>query len=246
MQVTLFTIEGSNACRSTELLLDHAGVEWTRRGVLPVLHALELRMRGFDHSTAPAAIIDGERIQGSRQIARVVADALPQSGLLPADPELRERVLEAERSGERLQAAARRILYVLGQGDPRIVRPIIDANYRHVPSPVRGVLARGLVRAASAGHRARAGRIDGYLDRVAEVLDELDALVVEGVLGTDTPTVADFQAAPNLAALACAPALRSVIADRPSWQIAERIGPDYPVPLDLQVPEDWASRLERR
>ena len=246
MQVELFTFEGSNACRSVELLLDHAGIDWTRRRVRPGLHALELRLRRFPGPTAPAAIIDDAKVQGSRAISRAIADALPQLGLLPQDPTERRRVLAAEESGERLQNAVRRIFYVLGQDDPALARPIIDANYGFVPGPGRAVMARGLVKAASIGHRARADRIEGYLDRVAGVLDELDALVEGGLLATDTPTVADFQAAPNIAALALAPQLADSLKARPCWQIAARIEPDYPMQVELQVPDAWAARLSAR
>ncbi len=243
MQVELFTFEGSNACRSVELLLDHAGIEWRRRRLRPGLHALGLRLRGFPGPTAPAAIIDGVKVQGSRKIARAIADALPQSGLLPEDPADREAVLAAEQSGERLQNAVRRIFYVLGQGDPSLARPIIDANYAAVPRPGRALMARALVRAASVGHQARAERIDGYLDRVAAVLAELDELVERGLLGTDAPTVADFQAAPNIAALALDPQIARALHRRPCWQIAARVEPTYPMQVQLQVPPEWAARL---
>lgn len=243
MQVELFTFEGSNACRSVELLLDHAGIEWRRRGMRPGFHALELRARGFRRQTAPAAIIDGERVQGSRHIAHAVADAMPELGLLPDDPDLREVVLEAERDAERLQNAARRLMYVLAQDDASVIRPLVDANFRVLPGPARSVFARVLVRAASYGHAARRDRVDGYLQVVADVVARLDELVEDGVLGTDTPTVADFQATPNLAALAMVGGLGDAVRARPSWRIAERIESTYPITFTLDAPADWSERL---
>lgn len=241
--VELFTFPGSNACITVELLLDHAGVTWRERRMRPGLHVLTLRRAGFSGPTAPAARIDGTRIQGSRAIASAIAERLPAAGLLPAAAEPRAQVLEAERDGERLQVAARRLVYVIGQRDPSVIRPLVDANYGIVPGPLRGLVTRALVAAASKGHGARRDRVDHELDKVATLLGRFDTLVEAGVLGTATPTVADFQIAPNLALLAMAPELGAVLRARPSWQIAERLLPRYPLDVEPEAPAGWAARL---
>jgi glutathione S-transferase len=245
VQVELFTFHGSNACLTAELVLDHAGIEWRRRGMRPGLHAIELRLRGFPGPTAPAALIDGERVQGSRRIARAVADAVPQLGLLPQEPALRERVLEAERDGERLQNAVRRMLYVLAGGDPSLVRPMIDANFRRAPRAVRAGIARAIVRAATIAHKASPARVERDVARLGELLDRFDALVDEGVLGTDAPTIADFQIAPNLAALALEPNARAQLRERPCWRIAQRCCDEYPIRFEIAIPEAWLEQLRR-
>lgn len=243
MDVELFQFPGSNACLTVERLLDYSGVEWRETRLRPVLHVASLKRRGFEHPTAPAAIIDGDRVQGSRAICRRIADALPESGLLPAEPALREQILDAEAKGEQLQNAVRRIFYVLAQSDRSIVMPIVDGSFGSWPRWARGAFARMMVPLASKGHAARADRIDGYLDRVSGLLDEFDALVEEGVLGTDTPTIADFQIGPNLTALALDPKLRAVLKARPSWQIAEATGTTYAFEAPLSVPQEWLARL---
>lgn len=241
--VELFTIRGSNACLSTELLLDHAGIAWRERHVRPVLHVASVRLRGFPKLTVPAARIDGERVQGSRRIARRIAELVPDAGLLPEDPNARERVLAAERQAERFQVATRRFLYLLAQQDTSVVRPLVDANFRLVPAPARRVLEHILVAAASKGHGAHPDRLDHELDRAAALLDGFDALVEQGVIGGERPNVADFQLAPNLAALALSPDLSAVLRARPVWRVAELVMTDYPLVVEVAVPTEWLARL---
>lgn len=243
MDVQLYRFPGSNACLSVELLLDHAGIEWQEQRVRPGLHPLTLRRSGFARPTVPAAVIDGEHVQGSRQIARVVADRLPELGFLPTDPQARERVLELERHAERLQVAARRLVYVLAQREPRLVLPLVRANFPRLPRPAKALVARGLVAGARAGHGARPDRVEHELTRAHDMLDALDAGVREGLLGGTMPTVADFQAGPNLALLASAPQLAPVVRARPCWTIAERVCPTYPLDVSADAPQAWADAL---
>lgn len=243
MDVQLYRFPGSNACLTVELLLDHAGIAWRERRLPPGLHAALLRLHGFDRPTVPAAVIDDTRVQGSRPIARHVADARPGSGLLPSAGADRERVLELERLAERLQDAARRLVYVVAQDDPDLVLPLVRANFPRLPRPAAAVVARGLVAGGKYGHGARRDRVEHELGRARESLDALDAGVREGLLGGDRPTVADFQAAPNLALLAATPQLAPVLHARPSWVIADRWCPSYPLDVTADVPEGWASAL---
>ncbi len=243
MDVELFRFTGSNACLTVERMLDHAGVEWRAHEVRPIFHVLTLRRNGFEKRTVPAAFIDGDRVQGSRAICRRVAEELPDSGLLPADPELRERILAAEAKGEQLQNVVRRIFYVLAQRDRGVVMPIVDGSFASWPGWSRKAFSRVLVPLASSGHAAKSSRIDGYLERAAGLLDDFDALVDEGVLGTDTPTIADFQIGPNLAALALDPEAAAILRARSCWRIAEVASPTYGFDAELDVPSEWLERL---
>ncbi|MCW2924224.1 MAG: Glutathione S-transferase domain protein [Thermoleophilia bacterium] len=244
--VTLYGFPGSNACLTAELLLEHAGVAYREHRVKPGPHALGMRLRGFSRETVPAIRVGTHlKVQGTRPIASWIAQAFPDAHLLPEDPVLRERVLAAEHDGERLQNAARRTVYVLAQDRPGVIRPLIDANFGRFPGVVRGGLTRAMVFAASKGKGASRARLDSDLTRMAELLDGFDALVEEGVLGSETPNVADFQIAPNLAMLAAAPSFAAALKGRPSWRIAERICPTYPLEIDVDAPADWAARLAR-
>ena len=241
--VELFRFNGSNACVTVERLLDVSDIPWRAHEMRPMLHVVTLRRHGFPGRTAPAARINGVRVQGSRDISHAIADAHPELGLLPADPAARDVVLAAEAQGEQLQNALRRIFYVLAQRDIAVVQPLVDDSFSRVPRVGRRLIARVLVPLAAKGHAARPERINGYLDRVGGLLTEFDALVERGVLGSDTPNVADFQIGPNLAALATAPTARELLESRPSWRIAERTCPTYPLGLTTDIPQEWIARL---
>jgi hypothetical protein len=245
---TLYMFEGSNACLSAMLLLDHVQLPHRRRRLPPGLHAGAMRAMGFRGTTVPALRIGSRKVQGSRAIALLVADELaPEAGLLPAGAAEREQVLHLEARAEQLQNAARRLVYVAALQDTDSIRALVDVTYGRLPSPARALVVRALVPLASKGHAARADRAEGYIDRACDVLDELDAAVEAGVLATDAPTVADFQAAPNIAALALAPALAPLLQARPSWRIAEQLLPGgYPLDAAPDLPAAWVERFATR
>jgi hypothetical protein len=59
--------------------------------LMPGLHPLLLRFAGFDGFTVPALELDGRRVQGSRQIARVLDEVRPDRPLFPPEPGQRAR-----------------------------------------------------------------------------------------------------------------------------------------------------------
>src|SRR5437868_701136 len=129
---TLYVIPGSHACRSAMLMLGHKQVPYRRVDVITLLHPLVARLHGFDAGgqrrtagarrplglrmgdrlgTVPALACDDQRISTNHGIARFLDDRHPEPPLLPADPEQRAAVEEAERwANYTLQMAARRIL----------------------------------------------------------------------------------------------------------------------------------------
>ena len=77
---------------------------------MPGVHPMLVRFAGFPRHTVPGLKIDGERVQGSREIARHLDRLRPDPPLFPADPDERAAVEEAERWGERvLQPVPRRL-----------------------------------------------------------------------------------------------------------------------------------------
>ncbi|MCW2927430.1 MAG: Glutathione S-transferase domain protein [Thermoleophilia bacterium] len=241
--ITLWSFHGSNAGLTAELIFEHAGIEHRTRRVPPGLHAAALRLAGFPRPTVPALRVGDERIQGSRAIASWAAERVPDAHLLPADPDERAVVLAAEQRGERLQNVVRRLVYVHAQSNPVIVRALVDATYTGAPRPVRALVAKALVPLGSRAIAARADRLDGYLDLLVELLAEFDGLVQDGLLGTETPNVADFQIAPNLAALAVDAGMGEALRGRPCWRIAERCCPTYPLDGEVGLPAEWVGRV---
>lgn len=91
---------GSHAATTGQLLFDYKGISYTRTDLLPVVSWVVLTALRFPDKTVPAAKIDGERVQGTRAIARELERRQPEPPLFPSDPERRRVVEEAERFGD--------------------------------------------------------------------------------------------------------------------------------------------------
>src|SRR5690242_10472935 len=106
----LFSMPGSHAAMTGRLLFDYKRIDYKRTDLLPALSWVVLKTFRFPGITVPAARIDGERVQGTRPIARALERAKPDRSLFPADAQRRRAVEEAERFGdEELQQRIREI-----------------------------------------------------------------------------------------------------------------------------------------
>src|SRR5579884_2329936 len=110
MTAVLYWMSISHPSQVVRKMLDVKGVDYEVVEVAPLNQRIHLRLAGFLRGTVPALKLDGQRIQGSRQIARALDERWPDPPLFPADPTLRARVEEAERWGEQqLQPIPRRL-----------------------------------------------------------------------------------------------------------------------------------------
>src|SRR5207248_1813910 len=108
--VVLYWMSISHPSQVARKMLDLKGIEYELVDVVPLNQRIHLRLAGFRGGTVPALKLDGQRIQGSRQIARALDERWPEPPLFPADSALRARVEEAERWGEeQLQPIPRRL-----------------------------------------------------------------------------------------------------------------------------------------
>src|SRR5690349_24267981 len=112
MTTTLYVIPGSHPSRTARLMLERKGIEYKRRDLIPVVSKGVLRAAGFPRVTVPALKIEGEKVQGSREISRALDRIRPEPPLFPADPDKRAAVEDAERFGdEELQHPIRQLLW---------------------------------------------------------------------------------------------------------------------------------------
>lgn len=246
MPAKVYVIRGSHACRTATLMLEYKGIPYSVT-VLPTgPHPLLVRAAGFPgHSTpirsvdgnaprrlamldrlgtVPALLLDGERVQTNRRIARHLEVVCPDPPLFPADEGRRQAVEEAEQWGdEELQMAARRVLLATPVGELREqgargrLGPLLTGSDR-----LRGLLARraGLV------FQAGAGNIEDLLGAIPPLLDKVDEWVQDGVLCDEELTVADFTIAPSLALLSYRPDLAEDLASRPAGRLLDRLLPE--------------------
>lgn len=242
-KVRLYGFTGSNSVYTGRLMLEHKGIEYTFVKLPPAAHAVILLLRGFPTMGAPALKIDGRKVQGTRWIARVLDELHPAKPLFPADPTARRAVEDAERWGEDLQNAVRRIFYCAARRDRAAFMSVLGSGRGPVRRATIRMFAPIIMRLASGVHRATddAGRED--IELLPERLDQIDAWIAAGLLNGPELNAADFQVAVNVSALMLADDLRPYIEERPAAELARRAAPDYAGHLGPIVPAEWLAPL---
>ena len=246
---SLYVIPGSHACRSGILMVEHKGVPYERVDIPTLLHPVAVRLHGFDAGgqtrnaggrrtipirfgdllgTVPALACDGERASTNHQIARFLDKRHPDPPLFPSDPEQRRAVEEAERwANETLQMAARRIALAWGVGDPAgAARTAGDGRmgYLLYRRPfLRRLIIPWIGRLIFAVDRASDADL---LAGLPALLDKVDALIADGVIGGSEPNAADFMVAPSLALILYRPDVLPLFEGRPALELADRLLPE--------------------
>ncbi|MEA2180900.1 MAG: glutathione S-transferase [Solirubrobacteraceae bacterium] len=241
-KIKLYMFNGSAPSMTVRLMLEHKGIDHTSRHLLVGPHALGMLARGFVTMTVPALTIDGRRIQGSREISRALDELFPQPALFPADPKRRQAVQEAERWGEDLQDATRRLVLCASRLEPRTFSSV----YRHANPLMRPAqrMSRGLViYLANAVHRATDRACDDDLAALPACLDTIDAWIAEDLLNGPELNAADFQIAPNISLLRCFEDLAPLIEGRPAARLAQRVAPDFPAEIGAVLPPTWLTPI---
>ncbi|GAC1326904.1 MAG: hypothetical protein NVSMB25_26410 [Thermoleophilaceae bacterium] len=99
MGATLYGLAVSHPTNAVRAMLEHKGLAY-RFVALPLgTQPIALRAARFRRRTVPALVIDGQRVQGSREIARALEALQPEPPLFPV--ERRAAVEAAEAWGER-------------------------------------------------------------------------------------------------------------------------------------------------
>jgi glutathione S-transferase len=242
-QVRLYMFPGSNAVYTARLMLDHKGIEYKLVKLLPGPHAFQLLAKGFPTMAVPALKAGDVRVQGTRWIARALDELAPERPLFPADPERRRAVEDAERWGEGLQNATRRIFYALARRD----RGAFDTVMTAERGPVKRAIVRAsrpiVLRLASGVHRATDEHAREDLALLGERLDVIDTWIEEGLLNGPELNAADFQIAANVAGLLLADDLRPFIEWRPAAALARRVAPGYEGHVGPCIPSEWLEPL---
>ncbi len=241
--VRLYMFPGSNAVYTARLMLDHKAIDYRAVKLLPGPHAFVLLGKGFPTMAVPALKAGGVRVQGTRWIARALDELVPERPLFPSDPDRRKAVEDAERWGEGLQNATRRIFYCAARRDRRAFASLMTAERGPVKRAIVRISAPLVIRLATGVHRAtdEHGRED--LQLLPERLDQIDAWIEEGLLNGAELNAADFQIAVNVSALMLAEDLRPFIEGRPAAALAQRVAPGYEGDIQPGLPDEWLDPL---
>jgi glutathione S-transferase len=240
MSNRLYGVPGSHPTTAAALMLERKGIAFKRFDLTPAMHRRALRLLGFAGNTVPALKLDGRRLQGTREIARTLDEVRPEPPLFPSDSARRARVEEAEQWGdEKLQPPARRIsLWALSR-DGTGVRSFLEGARTGMPVWMGVRTAGPFVKASARNNEADEAAAQADVAALPALLEHIDGLIAEGVLGGPEPTAADYQIAPSVRLLMALDDLRPSIEGRPAGALAERIAPNLPGRIPPVLPADW-------
>jgi glutathione S-transferase len=242
MEARLYVIPASHPSIAVRLMLERKGIPYKRTDLLPVISKGVLRAVGFPGVTVPALKIDGDKVQGSRQIARELERLRPEPPLFPADPERRAAVEEAERFGdEELQHPVRQLLWWGFKQDRMPMVGYSDGARLGVPVGLAVKTGGPLVALSARFNEASDENARNALAALPGLLDRVDAWVESGVLGGEEPNAADFQIAPSIGLAMTLDDLHPLMENRPAGELARRFVPNYPGRMPPVLPAEWLA-----
>jgi glutathione S-transferase len=240
----LYVIPASHPATCAELMLRHKGLGLKRTDLMPVVSKAVLRGLGFPRNTVPAIKLDGQKVQGSRQIARELERLRPEPPLFPADPEQRAAVEEAERFGdEELQHPVRQILWWTIKRDKSSLRSYSEGAKLGVPIGLAVKTGGPIVAAAARLNEADDENVKRGLAALPGLLQRVDDFIAAGTIGGEQPNAADFQIAPSIGLALTLDDLRPAIENRPAGELAKRLVPNYPGHTPPILPAEWLAPL---
>jgi glutathione S-transferase len=236
----LYVIPGSHPSQTARQMLELKGIPYKRVDLIPVVSKGVVRALGFPGKTVPALKINGEKVQGSREIARELDRIQPEPPLFPADSAERSAVEEAERWGDEvLQSKARRVTWWALRKDRAPMASYSEGAKLGVPVGL-AVKTGGPIVSLSArfnGSTDEAVRSD--LASLPADLDRIDTWISDGVLGGDQVNAADLQIAGSVRLLMSFDDLRPKIEARPAGKLTLRVIPDFPGKTPPVFPPEW-------
>jgi glutathione S-transferase len=244
----LFGMKHSHAVLASRMALELTGIEFEAHDLLPGLHGLIVRARGFTGWTVPALQIGGRKVHGTLAIVRELDRLAPDAGLFPHDPLRRQAVEQAERFGhDELQPIARRVFRWAGAKE-NAVRAWMARYVIGAPAPTLAGYAFKpvMVLFGRVISKADDTQVRRDLSRLPVLLDYVDARIEDGTIGGDAPNAADLQILSSLRLLIAHEDLGWRIAARPCGKAALRLIPDFPrsgddalPPVPAALPREW-------
>jgi glutathione S-transferase len=240
MGARLYVIPGSHPATTAALMLDRKGIDYKRTDLMPVVSKAALRAAGFPGATVPALKIGDERIQGSRPISRALDRIQPDPPLLPADPDRRAAVEDAERFGdEELQHPIRQLLWWGFKREKENLRSYSDGAHLGVPVGLAIKTGGPLIALSARINEATDANARAALGALPDLLDRVDAYIADGTIGGADPNAGDFQIATSIGLALTLDDLKPLIEPRPAADLAHRIVPNYPGRTPPIFPPAW-------
>ena len=229
MRATLFGVPASHPSLAAELMLRHKGVDYRRIDLVTAAHRGLLRALGFPGNTVPALRIEGAKVQGTKQIALALDALVPSPPLFPADLDRRREVEAAEQWGDEvLQPAARRLIWAALKHDRSTAATYLEGAKLGIPTAIAARTVAPIAVAARRFNHATDESARRDLEALPGMIDRVDELIEQGVIGGDEPNAADFQIATSVSLLLTMDDIRPMIEGRRAERLAREVVPHQP------------------
>jgi glutathione S-transferase len=235
----LYVIPASHPSMTAALMLERKGIPYKRVDLMPVISKAALKAMRFPGVTVPALRIDGDRVQGSREIARTLDRIKPDPPLFPSDPKQRAKVEEAEAWGDEFQHRVRQPVWWALKKDRSPLRSYSEGARLGIPIGLAVRTAAPIVALSARFNAATDDNVRADLAALPGDLDRIDGWISEGVLGGEQLNAADLQIAPTLRLAMTMDDLRPFIQGRPAGELAMRAVPDFPGRTPPVFPAEW-------
>lgn len=236
-EIVLHEIPFSPPCQAVRVAMERKGLEYEVVQLTPGPHADEAeRIYGEGRRTVPGLLIDGEPVHGSIAIMERL-DAIVPEPLLYPDASI-DAIRAAERWGdEELQPAMRRIFWGTMHFRPEALGTF---GGRGPLDPAGTDFAIKLVRGTWRYIGITAEAVAADVAALPAMVERVDRLVAEGVVGGEQPTAADLQIGSSLHLLMTIGDLRPLIDGRPAATVAERWFGEHPGAIPAgALPAGW-------
>jgi glutathione S-transferase len=243
-EAKLYVIPGSHPSRSAMLMLEHKGIPYKRVDLMPVISKGALKVMRFPGITVPALKLDGQRVQGSQEIARELDRIKPDPPLFPADPDKRANVEEAEAWGDTFQHNPRQLSWWAFKHNRAPLRSYSEGAKLGIPVGLAVKTAAPIVAAAARLNEANDDNVKADLAALPSDLERIDRWIKDGVMGGETLNAADYQIAPTLRLAMTFDDLRPAIEKRPAGELALRVVPNFAGRFPPVFPPEWLKGLD--
>ena len=201
----LYQFPISHYCEKSRWQLDHKGLTYVTRNLLPGPHRLRTRMMA-NIDTLPI-LRDGKRTVGdSTRIAYYLEKYYPHDPLIPAAGDDRQKVIELEQQFDRYGIYVRRWMYGLVLGQPAVMDAMFDP-YR-LPALIKRLLVPVTEKGVARLYGIRPDRVAAAQEKVMEGLALIEARIKgnpDRYLVGERLTLADITAASLYAPLLAPP-----------------------------------------
>lgn len=220
--ITLHALPPSHPCMTVEAALRAKGLDFERVDLQPGEHVERMQeIYGEGRSTVPGALIDGERVHGSRAIVARLELIEPQPVLYPSD-----EVREAERWGdEELQDLGRRLPWGALHFRPEALGTFAGGEPLDGPGTD---FAIKYVHGCWKYHRITAARLHDDLAGLPRKIEHIEELARGGALDADEPSAADFQIGATIRVLLTVGDLVPLLSGSAAERVAMRHFPRQP------------------